>query len=95
MMNIEMKKVLIAESLDYHAHDTNFSLKIAQAKIEISELLQISEDVDKITPLTFDDDNVVEHLNKVVEFFDDLHDTLNEILDYMLALRDHINDQET
>ena len=61
----------------------------ADCKTELSKLCQISESIGKVTPLIFDEDDVVLHLLSIEEFYDELGDDLNEVLIYMVALIEH------
>ena len=50
------------------------------------KLIKLSIEVEKTTPLIFEEENVVQHLKRIAEFFDSLIDDLREVKDYMLAL---------
>ena len=45
---------------------------LAECKGEINKLLQMSQDINEITPLIYEEEHVVVHLQRIEEFFDEL-----------------------
>ena len=59
---------------------------LKNAKKEISLLLSMSEKINQTTPLIYEEMYVVEHLQRIEEYFEALQDNLSEVRDYMVAL---------
>ena len=66
---------------------------LQNAKTEISSLLALSQEVDKISPLIYDGEHVVQQLQSIEMFYDTLQDNLSEVRDYMMALQEYIEEQ--
>ena len=45
-----------------------------------------------MTPLVFEEEEVVPHLQRIEEFFDTLSDNLTEVKDYMIALLESVEE---
>ena len=55
----------------------------------------MSTEIDKVTPLIFEGEEVVSHLQRIEEFFDTLTDDLTEVKDYMLAVLEQVEENES
>ena len=63
---------------------------LTRTKQEINSLLQVAESIDRATPLIYEEEHVVEHLQRIEEFFEDLIENLSEVRDYMMALLEYV-----
>ena len=59
---------------------------LASCKNEIKILLSMSVEINRNTPLIYEEEHVVEHLQRIEEYFEELQDNLSEVRDYMVAL---------
>ena len=66
----------------------------AETKVAISNLLQMAEQIDRVTPLIQDNEHVVEHLQRIEEHFENLYDNLSEVRDYMVTLLEHMMEND-
>ena len=56
----------------------------------------MSVEINRITPLIYEEEHVVEHLQRIEEYFEELQDNLSEVRDYMVALLEWvIENQDT
>jgi len=67
---------------------------LVNSKREITNLLRVAEQIDRITPLIYEGEHVVEHLQRIEEFFDELEENLSEVRDYMIALLEYVVENE-
>ena len=65
---------------------------LSEAKAEVGALRQLAESIDKDTPLIYDGEHVVKHIQSIEEFFEELGDDLSEVLIYMAALHEHFEE---
>ena len=54
----------------------------------------MSESIDHVTPLIYEEEHVVEHLQRIEEYFDELQDNLSEVRDYMIALLEYVMEND-
>ena len=66
----------------------------AELKGEIIKLLQLLKTVDCNAELIYEEENVVEQLSRIEEFFDEISDNLSEVRDYMMTLLEYMIDDE-
>ena len=57
--------------------------------------MQVSTKIDSSTPLIYEGEHVVEHIQRIDEFFDKLEDDLHEVRNYMLALQEFVLESQT
>ena len=75
----------------YQSAEQNIRKRVlAEIKSEISSLLTVSTEIDSATPLIYEGEHVVEHIQRIDEFFDKLEDDLHEVRNYMLALQEFV-----
>ena len=67
---------------------------LVNSKREITNLLRVAQQIDRITPLIYEGEHVVEHLQRIEEFFDELEENLSEVRDYMIALLEYVVENE-
>lgn len=67
---------------------------LSNTKVEINILLQMSESLDRVTPLIYEEEHVVEHLQRIEEYFEELQDNLSEVRDYMVALLEYVMEND-
>ena len=67
---------------------------LAQTKSEISNLLELSVQIGQVTPLIYEGENVIEHLQRIDEFFMQLEDDLTEVKNYMVALLEFVYENQ-
>ena len=63
-----------------------------EIKAELAKLIKLSSEIDKVTPLIFEGEDVVSHLEPIEEFFDTLTDDLTEVKEYMLSFLEEVED---
>ena len=63
---------------------------LKSTKNEIKILLSMSIEINRTTPLIYEEMYVVEHLQRIEEYFEELQDNLSEVRDYMVALLEWI-----
>ena len=63
-----------------------------ELKNEIVKLLQLLKTVDCNAELIYEEENVVEQLGRIEEFFDEICDNLSEVRDYMMTLLEYMID---
>ena len=66
----------------------------AELKAEIIKLLQMLKTVDCNAELIYEEENVVEQLGRIEEFFDEICDNLSEVRDYMMTLLEYMIDDQ-
>jgi len=67
---------------------------LAQTKHELRNLVERCVEIEKVTPLVFEEEQVVVHLRHIEEFFDQLSDNLGEVKEYMLALQEQVEESD-
>ena len=67
---------------------------VRTTKTELRKLIGLCEKYNQIRPLIYDEENVVEHLQRIEEFFEDLIDSPHDIKTYMEALLESIHENE-
>ena len=50
----------------------------------------MSAEINRTTPLIYEEEHVVEHLQRIEEYFEELQDNLSEVRDYMIALLERV-----
>ena len=60
----------------------------------MSNLLSLGLEIDRVVPLIYEEEHVVEHLQRIDEFFDTLEDDLTEVRNYMIALLEFVEENE-
>lgn len=70
-------------------------LILDQIKQEVSSLLTLGQQIDESEPLIYEEEHVVEHLERIDEFFDTLEDDLTEVRNYMVALLEFVEENES
>lgn len=63
-----------------------------ELKNEIVKLLQLLKTIDCNAELIYEEENVVEQLGRIEEFFDEICDNLSEVRDYMMTLLEYMID---
>lgn len=67
---------------------------LSEAKHEVSIILALSIEIDKETPLIYDEEHVLPQLHNIEQFFDSLIDNLSEVRDYMITLLEYIEEEK-
>ena len=63
-------------------------------KQEINNLIKVCIEVEKVTPLVFEGEQVVEHLKQIEEFFETLQDDILEIKNVIVALLENVLEEQ-